>query len=180
MLQSKRGLGGTPGSMANGCWPPLKLITYWREARGDPEFEKEVESVTVVYVPDFGIAALQMILRLNQNGFCFLLDMASEEAELFVMMLGMGFFTCNGQFYRMTTPSRLTVSEVKIAVLRYAKTEDEEFVLHPESLVTAMPFSDAEAWQRRVLALDEFQNDWPLGPLRLNVHFPKGHGANLG
>jgi hypothetical protein len=44
-------------------------------------------------------------------------------------------------------------------------TEDEELMLHPESLVTAMPFSDAEAWQRRFLAVHDFPIDRPSGTL---------------
>jgi hypothetical protein len=39
----------------------------------------------------------------------------------------------------------------------YALTEDEDFMLHPEHLVTGtMPFAEARAWQDRLRAIDEF------------------------
>jgi hypothetical protein len=49
--------------------------------------------------------------------------------------------------------------------LRYALTEDEDFMLHPERIVTAtMPFAEARAWQDRLRAIDNFQSSFnPLG-----------------
>jgi hypothetical protein len=136
---------------------------YWREACRAPNFAKKIDILTVAYIPNFGIAALQMVLRLKEYRLSFVLDVASEEAEHFVMMLGMGFFARNGQHYRITVPPRLTVSRIKAAALRYAKTADREFMLHPERLVTVMPFSEAQALQRRLLAIDDFQSGYYLG-----------------
>jgi hypothetical protein len=36
-------------------------------------------------------------------------------------------------------------------------------MLHPERLVTVMPFSEAQALQRRLLAIDDFQSGYYLG-----------------
>ena len=43
----------------------------------------------------------------------------------------------------MVLPIELTSAKVREAVLKYAKTEDEDFMLHPERIVTAtMSFSE--------------------------------------
>jgi hypothetical protein len=41
------------------------------------------------------------------------------------------------------------MTKVKKALLRYAQTEDSEYILHPEHLVTAMPFLEAKAENHR-------------------------------
>jgi hypothetical protein len=60
-----------------------------------------------------------------------------------------------GWRYQMIVPQRLTVMRVKRALLRLARTEDAEFVLHPEQLVTTVPFVEAKAWQKRLCGMDE-------------------------
>ena len=72
------------------------------------------------------------------------------------MMAEMGFFAQNGPFYRMTLPDALTLEKVKTAVIKFAETEDEEFVLHPERLISTMPFSEAGTLQNRLRAIDDF------------------------
>ena len=54
------------------------------------------------------------------------------------------------------------------AVLKDAKTEDEDFMLHPERIVTAtMSFSEVRAWQDRLRAIDEFHGNFrPSGRVR--------------
>ncbi len=61
----------------------------------------------------------------------------------------MGFFAQNGPFYRMTFPGALT------KVFNFAKTEDDEYVLHPERLISTLPFSEATALQNRLRAIDD-------------------------
>jgi hypothetical protein len=56
----------------------------------------------------------------------------------------------------------------KKAILEFARTEDAEFVLHPEHLVTGIPFAEARAWQDRVCAIDEFHNNLCARPGSLN------------
>jgi len=72
------------------------------------------------------------------------------------MMVTMGFFVPYNERYRMTVPLDLSVTKVKAAILKYAETEDEEYVLHPEFLVNTMSFSEARASQNRLRALDQF------------------------
>jgi len=87
-----------------------------------------------------------MLLELREQRVTFLLRLDSEDADMFAMMTEMGFFAMTSQRYQMVIPKRLNMTKVKRALLRYAQTEDSEYILHPEHLVTAMPFLEAKAW----------------------------------
>ena len=80
----------------------------------------------------------------------FVLDLDSEEGELFAMMAGMGFFSQPGPTLRMIIPPRLTSDIVRSAVLTFARTEDHEYMLHPEQLVTCMSLAKAKALQKQL------------------------------
>jgi hypothetical protein len=134
-----------------------KAETFWKEAYADQDFQKQIDRVCVCYIPDFGIAATHMIMRLWGIWTSFVLKIDSEAGDDFAMMAKMGFFAQRNPLYRMTLPS-LTAEKVRAAILTYAKTEDEECMLHPEHLVTTMPFSEATALQNRLRATDELQN----------------------
>jgi hypothetical protein len=134
-----------------------KAESLWKEALGDQDFAKKVERVSVCYIPDFGIAATMMLMRLKSNWTRFVIDVDSEEGEELAMMFGMGFFAQRYRSYKMILPSCMTAEKVRKAVLEYAKTEDEDFVLHPERILTAMPFADATALLHRLGAMDEFE-----------------------
>ena len=56
-----------------------------------------------------------------------------------------------------TIPAKLNMDLVKSAALRYAKTEVEDEGLHPERLVSAMPYARAEEWQTRLGDADDEQ-----------------------
>ena len=134
--------------------------TYLKEACKDSDFEKQVERVSVAYIPDFGIAASMMLMQLEEHRTTFVLDLHSEDGDDFAMMITMGFFAPYNERYRMTIPADLGVTRVKAAVLKYAQTEDEEYVLHPEYLVNTMSFPEARAWQNRLRAIDQFCEGW--------------------
>ena len=70
--------------------------------------------------------------------------------EEFVMMVEMGFFVVTGQRYQMAIPAQLNMDVVKKAALKFAQTENWESVLHPEDLVTTMPYAGVKAWQERL------------------------------
>jgi hypothetical protein len=128
--------------------------SFWKEACDDQDFKKQVERVCILYIPDFGIAGTMMLMRLKEDMTQFVLHLDSEEGEDFTMLVGMGFFVRKHQSYQMTLPSCLTAEKVRAAVVEYAKTEDEEYVLHPEYLVTTIPFAEATTLQDRLRAVD--------------------------
>jgi hypothetical protein len=105
-------------------------------------------------------------MGLKEYRTTFVLELNSEDGEDLTMMVAMGFFLPVGDRYRMALPIGLTAAKVRSAVLRYALTEDENFMLHPERIVTAtMPFAEATAWQDRLRRLRNstlIANRWEL------------------
>jgi hypothetical protein len=77
---------------------------FWKQAYADKQFEKQIESVCVCYIPDFGITATSVMKRLMEHRAMFLLDLNSEDGEDFTMMAEMGFFAQRNQVYQMTLP----------------------------------------------------------------------------
>ncbi len=131
-----------------------KAESLWKEALEDQDFRGKIETASFWSTPDFGIAATMMLMRRKSHWTRFVIDIDSEQGEDLAMMFGMGFFVRKHQSYQMTLPSCLTAEKVRAAVIKYAETEDEECVLHPEYLVTTMPFAKATALQDRLRAVD--------------------------
>ena len=133
-----------------------KAEAHWKQAYADENFKRQVDHVCDSYIPDFGIAAILMIMQLKEYRTTLLLELDSEEGDHFAMMAEMGFFEKRNTLYQMTLPSMLTLEKVKAAIFMYAETEDDEFMLHPEYLVTAMPLSEATTLQCRLRAINDF------------------------
>jgi hypothetical protein len=87
-----------------------------------------------------------------------LIELNSEDGNDLAMMAEMGFFALRKSSYQMTVPRLLTLEKVKAAICKYAKTEDDEFTLHPEYLVTPMPFSEATILQHRLQTINDFDH----------------------
>jgi hypothetical protein len=132
---------------------------FWKNAYKDSEFQKQVDRVCLAYIPGFGISATLIITELREHKTSLIIDLSTEEGEHFAMMVAMGFFTFCAPRYQMTIPSHLTEMQVKQAILNFAQTEDAEFMLHPEHLVTAISFAEARAWQDRMRAIDGFRDN---------------------
>jgi hypothetical protein len=133
-----------------------KADALWKKAIKDPAFEMQIDRLLVVYIPDFSISATVLLSRLEKNLVSFVVRLNDEEeGEEFAMMVEMGFFILTGQRYQMVIPTRLNMDRVKRAALKFAKTEDEEYYLHPEYLVATMPYAEAKAWQSRLREMDE-------------------------
>lgn len=61
-------------------------------------------------------------------------------------------FVRTGRGYQMAIPADLNLAKVKAAALTYAQTEDDEYYLHPEVVVSSMPLAEALQSQMRQLA----------------------------
>lgn len=129
---------------------------FWRELLKDPEFAERVERLCMSSIPDFGIFASIMLTQLGEYRTSHLISLDSEEGDHFAIMASMGFFVPMDKHYKMAIPPNLTKAAVEAATIKYAETEDKEYMLHPEYLVGSMSFSEANAWQRRWRATDEF------------------------
>jgi hypothetical protein len=111
------------------------------------------------------------IVQLKEYRTSFVMALDSDECGDFVMMALMGFFQWTGRCYRMALPPVLTAATVKAAMCRYARTEDEEFILHPEYLVSTMASEEARALHARLFAISEFRTD----PGILGAHGSRAH-----
>jgi hypothetical protein len=149
----------------------------WRQAVEDPAFEKRVELLSVWFIPDFGIAGCLMLMELKEQRTSLVISLHSNLGELSVMMAGMGFFARFNHQYTFAIPRALDINIVKVAMLEFAQTGDEKYILHPEYLVTTLSYSEAKACQQRRQALDNFNNTpnaatlpkmWPPGGRGLN------------
>jgi hypothetical protein len=129
---------------------------YRKESCADENFKRLMDRVCAAHVPDFGVAATFMIMQLKEYLTTFLIELNSIDGDDFTMMAEMGFFEQRDTHYQMVLPSSLTLEKVKAAIFKYSKTEDDEFMLHPEYLVTAMPLSEATTLQRRLRAIHDF------------------------
>jgi hypothetical protein len=136
-----------------------KAEALWKEAYADENFKRQVDHVCDAYIPDFGIAATVMIMRLKDHRTTALIELNSEDGNDLAMMAEMGFFAHRNPSYQMTLPYLLTSGKVKAAILKYAKTEDDLYMLHPEYLVTPMPLSEARMLQHRLRAINDFDHN---------------------
>ena len=92
-----------------------------------------------------------------ENLTCFSLHLWDEWGEIFSVMAELGFFRLTGNRYQMTIPREVTGSRIESALLRLAATEDVEYFLHPEELVTCLTKPEAQKWQLRLERLPWMQ-----------------------
>jgi hypothetical protein len=141
-----------------------KAQVLWKEALQDQQFAKQSERLCIVYEPDFGIAATMMLMNLRGHWTTFVLDLQDELGEDFAMMAGMGFFVQSGPACRMTIPSHLSLDTLKDSILTFARTEDHEYILHPEQIITCMSSAEAKVLQKQ---LELFHGSRDEQPYRL-------------
>jgi hypothetical protein len=109
-----------------------KAQALWKTAIKDPNFEKQIEQLSVL--PEFSLSASFYLFQVQKNLVSFTIPLNSVdwgEVEEFTLMAEMGFFVVTGQRYQMAIPQGLSTEKVKMAALKFAQTEDEECVLSP-------------------------------------------------
>jgi len=143
-----------------GAWLQLaaRANRLLREAKEeDPAFRQAIQSLEVVQILDFGIAATIYVGQFVDKEF-YSFTIPSDDPDLleFALMARMGFFVRTGNRYQMVLPTVLDIETVKAAHLAVARTEDEDWI-HPERLVVDMPFSEATQLQKQLRAMDQRQ-----------------------
>ncbi len=136
-----------------------KAQALWEKLFKGTRFKKQIDILTLSYFPQFDQSAFLFLFRLKENLVSFTFPLYSEdwmELDQFTLMAEMGFFVLTDQRYRMVIPTKLNTDVVKSAALRLAKTEDEDGA-HPEYLIAAMSYAQAEEWQTRLRDMDEEQ-----------------------
>jgi hypothetical protein len=110
-----------------------------RLRRDDPPFDKAIERLRCHYDVEFSPAAMAFVRLWLTSGAAFSLSLFdSEWAEPFTYMVAAGFFMEVDNHYEMTQPRVLTSDVIARGLLRLAATEDQDYVLHPEWLLTTM------------------------------------------
>jgi hypothetical protein len=131
----------------------------WKRAlKYDPVFAMEVDRVTIAYIPNFGIGSTVLLSLFVDSPASVIVALDDERIELveeLSMMAAMGFFALTGERYQMVVPTRLDTAIVKDAVLKLARTEDGDYFLHPEHLLTTLPRAAAKIWQERLRVMNE-------------------------
>ena len=125
--------------------------------RHNPGLKQQISRLEVLCLVEFSPAVTRCVELLMENLRCFSLDLWDEWGEIFTVMAELGFFCLTGDRYQMTIPQEVSGSRIESALLRLADTEDEEFFLHPEHLVTCLTKPEAQNWQLRLERLPWMQ-----------------------
>lgn len=130
----------------------------WKQAKRQREFSKQIVSLTASYIPNFGIAATLFISKLLNNGASSLVfDLGWQGTNELVMMIRLGFFKPTCGRYQMIVPEHLDIELIKGAALELVRTEDEEYMLHPEDILVHMSKDEARACRKRLRYMDQRQ-----------------------
>jgi hypothetical protein len=143
----------------------VKVQAAWDAASKGPDGElyKDVLYGERIH---FGLWAIDFISRLRRSrrAVVAVLPFAEyEEPHYFALMAGLGFFEVAADHYRMAVPNDFPPTKIKDAAMAYLSasltdSEGTEF-LFPHRSITTMSIGDAKALQRRLIAIDEFNED---------------------
>ena len=118
-----------------------------QQRKRNPKLKEQISRIEVIYVVSFSPAATRFVELLMKNLTCFTLDLWDEWGEIFTVMAALGFFRRTGERYQMTLPEEIDGPVIEDALLKLAATEDGEYFLHPEHLVSCFTKTDAHIWQ---------------------------------
>jgi hypothetical protein len=105
----------------------------------EPGFRKDIIRLEMMYCVEFAPAATAFIRKWLKDRRSFSLSLRdSMWAEIFTVMVGIGFFTRTHNHYQMTVPRSIELDSITASLLQLAETEDAQYYLHPERHVVAM------------------------------------------
>ena len=114
----------------------------------------------------FGLWAIDFIshLRRSERAVAAVLPFAEcEEPHYLALMVGLGFFEAAADHYRMVVPNDFPPATLKTTAMAYlgASLTDSQGTkfLFPHRITTTMSIADAEALQKRLIAIDKFNED---------------------
>ena len=119
----------------------------------DPEFRNEIFRLEIACLIEFGPSAAGFIRKWLKDGQSFHLNLSTTQwAEIFTVMVGIGFFTRTGNHYQMTEPTTLDLDRITDSLLQLAETEDAQYYLHPERHLVAMRSLQAKSLRESLAA----------------------------
>lgn len=144
----------------------VKVQAAWDVARKGPDGKFYEDVFLYGALPDFGLWAIDFISRLRTAGraVAAVLRFAEfEESHYFALMVGLGFFEAAADHYRMAVPNDFPPTTIKDAAMAYLSgsltDSDGSKWLVPHRTITTMSIADAEALQKRLIAIDKFNED---------------------
>jgi hypothetical protein len=130
----------------------------WTEAvESDCEFGLQIERLEVMGPVQLDTEAFQIVGKLSENVRTMIVRADTDKGASVALMAWMGFLERTGERYQMILPSRLDADIVKAAGVALAATEDKDYDIHPEFLVSTMPLASARTWQARLQQMAEIQ-----------------------
>jgi len=143
----------------------VKVQAVWDAAGKGPD-GKLYKDVLYGELIQFGLWAIDFISRLRRSrrAVAAVLPFAEyEESHYFALMVGLGFFEVTADHHRMAIPNDFPPTTIKNAAMAYLSasltdSEGTEF-LFPHWNITTMSIADAEALQKRLIAIDKFNED---------------------
>jgi hypothetical protein len=130
----------------------------WTEAvETDCEFRAQIERLEVMGSVQLGTEAFRIVGKLSENVRTMIVRADTDMGDSVALMARMGFFERTGERYQMILPSRIDADIVKAAGVALAATEDKDYEIHPEFLVSTMPLALAQTWQARLQEMVETQ-----------------------
>jgi hypothetical protein len=143
----------------------VKVQAAWDVAGKGPDGEL-YKAVLYGEFIDFEHWAIDFISRLRRSrrAVAAVLPFAEyEESHYFALMAGLRFFEAAADHYRMAVPNDFPPTTIKDAAMAYlsASLTDSEGTkfLFPYRSITTMSIADAEALQKRLIAIDKFNED---------------------
>jgi hypothetical protein len=119
-----------------------------------PDFRQTIGRLEVIACVHFSSSATEFVSRWLSNYGIFLVEMTDEWAEMFVVMVGSGFFKYTNGRYQMVVPTTLDCDILAATLLRLAETEDSEYYLHPEDLISFKTRTWTVGMERRLRSMD--------------------------
>jgi hypothetical protein len=143
----------------------VKVQAAWDVARKGPDGEL-YKAVLYGQPILFGLWAIDFISRLRRSrrAVAAVLRFAGDvESDYFALMVGLGFFEAAADHYRMAVPNDFPLTTIKNAAMAYLNTSltDSEGteLFFPHWSVTTISIADAEALEKRLIAIDKFNED---------------------
>jgi hypothetical protein len=117
----------------------------------NPGFHVSIVRLECPYKIEFGPSAMAFIGMWQSENGSFSLDILDPEwSEIFCIMARLGFFKQTGRRYQMTIPNTVEIDRIKEELLRLTATQDSDYRLHPEELLTTMSQQQAIDWKRKL------------------------------
>ena len=126
---------------------------HYAEAKRDPQFVRDVATrLEVLVVWDFALEATLLMSTL-MRGEPIVLETGSHESEVFAVLAQIGFFSWTLDRYRLSLPPAVTLATVKSAALNLIATQDEEYRIFPEKIISVAPMTALD----RLLLIERHQ-----------------------